>query len=298
MSGLNDCCSPCPDVQTVNVPGVQGEPGADGEDGVNGVNAFTTVAANFVIPAIGANVTVAVGNSTWMVIGQKIWISDGTDQGTFEVVSIPGPSSVELEFLGYVDDSSAGATINSGAGVSPSGAQPALAAALPSAVDYSALTAVGAIDNAAIAVGAGIFDMIFPCTLPSGTGAADMVTTLVIGFKFRIVSWSFVTDVVGVGAGASRVFNMEIGGTDVGTVVSTVTLTEAGTTPKGVVTNGTAISGANTGSAADNFSIEVAAGGTAFTAGSGYFVVRIQNMDTADAIASLADHINDLIAAL
>lgn len=134
MSGLNDCCSPCPDVQTVNVPGVQGEPGADGADGVNGVSAFTTVGADFLVPAIGANVTITVGNSTWMVVGQNIFIEGPAN---FEVVSIPGPSSVELEFLGYDGDVAPGATINSGDGVSPGGLEG------PSSIDDPLLIANG-----------------------------------------------------------------------------------------------------------------------------------------------------------
>lgn len=118
MSGLNDCCSPCPPIQQTNVPGPQGEAGADGADGVNGVSAFTTVGANFIVPAVNANVTITVGNSTWMAVGEPILIEGPAN---FRVVSIPGPSSVELEFLGLSGDVSPGATINSGDMVTPTG---------------------------------------------------------------------------------------------------------------------------------------------------------------------------------
>ena len=138
-----------------------------------------------------------------------------------------------------------------------------------------------------LAAGAGVTTLTFPYSMLAGTGAAEVVTNYVLGYKFKILSWSFVTAVAGVGAAASRVFNMEIVGTDVGTVPSTITLIEAGTATVGSLTAGTAVSGANTGSAAEAFSIEVANGGTQFTAGSGYFLVRVQNMDTADAVASL-----------
>jgi hypothetical protein len=90
---------------------------------------------------------------------------------------------------------------------------------------------------------------------------------------------------------------MEIGGTDVGTVPSTCTIPIANAAV-GTVTAGTAVAGANTGSASDSFSIEIANGGTEFTAGMVTFVVRVQNMDEANAAASLADHVNDLIPAL
>lgn len=139
-----------------------------------------------------------------------------------------------------------------------------------------------------LAAGAGCFTLTIPCTFPAGTSAGDVITNYVLGYKFKILAWSFTTDVPGVGAGASRVFNMEIGTTDVGTVPSTITCTEASTSDIGEQTAGTAVSGANTGASTDSFSIEVANGGTAFTAGSGFFTVKIQNLDTADAIASLA----------
>jgi hypothetical protein len=64
------------------------------------------------------------------------------------------------------------------------------------------------------------------------------------------------------------------------------------------LTSATAITAANVGLATDTFSVEVAAGGTIFTAGAGILFIRVQNMDSANAVASLADHINDLITSL
>lgn len=118
MSGLNDCCNVCPEIQVTNVPGVAGSDGADGDPGVNGVSAFTTVAADFLVPAVNANVTVTVGDSTWMAVGEPIFIEGPAN---FRVVSIPGPSSVELKFLGLSGDVSPGATINAGDVVTPTG---------------------------------------------------------------------------------------------------------------------------------------------------------------------------------
>ena len=63
-------------------------------------------------------------------------------------------------------------------------------------------------------------------------------------------------------------------------------------------TNGTAVTAANTGTATDNISIEMAAGGTVFTAGAGYFLIKIQNLDTADAVASLNASITAINATL
>lgn len=140
-------------------------------------------------------------------------------------------------------------------------------------------------DTIAAGVGVGVWE--FEHTFIGGTSAVEPVTAWTPGHKFKILSWSFVTEVALVGSGGSRVANMEIGTTDVGTSPSTLTIPIANTAV-GTVTAGAAVAGANTGTAADTFSIEIASGGTAFTAGSGTFRVVYQNMDTADAIASLA----------
>lgn len=147
--------------------------------------------------------------------------------------------------------------------------------------------------GAALAAGAGYSLLAIPHTFIGGTSAVESVTTLTLGFKFKIISWAAVTTVALVGSGGSRVANMEIGATDVGTVASTITVPIANTAV-GTVTAGTAVEGANTGAANATFSIEIASGGTAFTAGSVMFLVLIQNMDTADAIASLAANLLDL----
>lgn len=140
-----------------------------------------------------------------------------------------------------------------------------------------------------LAAGVGIETIIHPLTsLATGlsTSAIDLMTARVVGYKFKILSWGFCTTVAGTGAGASQTFNLEIGTTDL--TGGSLNVTLASTSDIGELTNATAITAANTGTAADTISIEMAASGTVFTAGAGYFFIRIQNMDTADAIASLA----------
>lgn len=138
------------------------------------------------------------------------------------------------------------------------------------------------------AAGVGVTTLTFAATslLACGTGAVDLVTNYVPGFKFKVLGWDFTTSLPGTGAGATLVFNMEIGAVDIGSTPSTCTVNLAGTDTLGKRTAGTTVTGANTGSASDTFTIEAAAGGTAFVTGSGEFHVRVQNMDTADAFAS------------
>lgn len=303
MSAASDCNCACPTPTITEIPGSTGAAGDDGTNGTNGVNAYTTLTTlDLTLPAAAGPVVLAtsVGSSAWASIGQVIFITDGTDWGHFRVLTKPSTASFTLEWLDY-DGDAAGLSVIAFAtsSVSPSGIQPPLSAALPTAVDYSALTTAGAVDNLAVASGVGISTLIIPLTsLATGLGALaiDLLTAFVPGYKFKLLSFDFVTTVVGAGAGASQVFNLEIGATNVTGGVLTVTL--ASTSAIGAITSGTAITAANTGTAANNVSLEMAAGGTVFTSGAGYFVINIQNMDTADAVASLSDHVNDLITSL
>lgn len=115
------------------------------------------------------------------------------------------------------------------------------------------------------------------------TSAIDLLTAFTPGYAFEVVSFDFVTTVAGTGSGASQVFNLEIGTTNVTGGVLTVTL--ASTDTIGKVTNGTAITAANTGTAASTISIEMAASGTVFTAGAGYFVIGLRNTTTSGVFA-------------
>lgn len=280
MSVANTCCSDCDDV-AVNTPGSAG------------VNAYTTTTADFTIPAIGATVNISVGTNVWMGVGQKIFVSDGTYVGTFEVQSFTGSTGVTAEFMGYTDDSSPTDVIASGAKVSPSGVQ-RLLSGITTFTDNSGGTA-----SDTIAVGVGKYFITVPLTsLATGlsTSAIDILTNLVVGHAFKLLSFDWVTTIVGAGAGASQTFNLEINTTNV--TGGSLNPTLASTASIGGVTAGSAITANNTGSASDTISIEMAAGGTVFSSGAGYFVIHIQNMDTANAFASVAEKVDDILNGL
>lgn len=125
MSSVLDCCSPCGTVQNTLVPGIEGAPGLDG---TSGINAFSTVATDFIVPAIAGNVTIDVDSSVWLVIGQVVIIGSGFTNPAaggpahFSVASIPTSATVELTFLGSVGDVTPGESILAGATLSPSAA--------------------------------------------------------------------------------------------------------------------------------------------------------------------------------
>lgn len=110
------------------------------------------------------------------------------------------------------------------------------------------------------------------------TAAADIMTNYAPGFAFKVLDIQFVVTTLGTGASASMVFNAEIGTTNLTGGVLTLLLADA--TPLGKKTAATAITALNVGTAADTLSLEVAASGTVFTAGAGFFMIEIQNLDT------------------
>lgn len=169
----------------------------------------------------------------------------------------------------------------------------------PSSADETALTdsTGGSVAAYSLAVGVGKTTISIPLQLASmTTAAADLVTEYTPGYKFKILAVDFITTTLGAGSGASQTLNLEIGTTNVTGGVVNPTLSSTNTLGK--LTAGTSVTAANTGSATDVLSVEVAASGTVFTGGAGILLITIQNMDTADAFAREAVLENRLRAVL
>lgn len=121
-----DCCEPCETPVTTSIPGAQGDAGDAGAAGEDGVNAFTYTTANFTMPAEGANVTVAVQNSTWLVSIQKLYVAFA---GYLEVQSMPTSTSVILKNIEntaaseYLENAAPGSVIPALSKISPAGVQ-------------------------------------------------------------------------------------------------------------------------------------------------------------------------------
>lgn len=116
-------------VYTFAIPGPAGSGGTPGVNGTDGVNAFTTTTASFVMPAEGANVTIAVVTSVWVGLGQVVFIVVGGSVGWFSVVATPTATSLTVQNLKdtatgvYVGNSVPGTVFASGATISPGGLQ-------------------------------------------------------------------------------------------------------------------------------------------------------------------------------
>lgn len=255
----------------------------------------TTTTADFTIPAIGANVSVPDGfihveTTAAYQVGETLFVSDGADWGAFEIITLSSSTTFVAKFLGHIGDSAPAAVIDSGATVTPTGTQPPLSGALPTAfTDNSTGT-----PSDTIAAGVGISTFAFQ-TLLADIADGDLMTDFPLGYKFKILAFDFVTESAATTPAKQSTIHLEIGATPVtGGVIS---LTSASCTPKGVITAGTAVTALNTGAATDLISI-VAATTSTFIQGSGTFYITVQNMDSADSIASLADHLNDVLVAL
>lgn len=99
------CAPPCPSNPQTAVPGPAGE------------NAFSFTTANFTQPVVGGTVTVGLTHDGWVSPGQTVFVQGG---GFYQVVSVSG-LNVLLDNTGNSGNASPGATILSGAKVSPGG---------------------------------------------------------------------------------------------------------------------------------------------------------------------------------
>ncbi len=129
MSFSVDCCQPscCPTTTVVNVPGVEGPAGTDGTNGTNGQSAFTLTTADFIIPPAddATPVTVAVASTSWMAVGEPLFMPDGL---FFIVAAIIDSTHVQVVYPAWESNVNAGNTISAGTKVTPSGWQPAVPA--------------------------------------------------------------------------------------------------------------------------------------------------------------------------
>lgn len=107
------------------------------------------------------------------------------------------------------------------------------------------------------------------------TVAVDLVTAFTPGVRGKIENLALIVSTVGQLANATATINCEIGTVD---CTGAMALVLASTTVLGAVVQ-TAITGNNAFTAGDTISIEIATGGTGFTAGAGTLLLRIRTED-------------------
>jgi len=125
------CGDTCVAEATTLVPGPAGAAGAAGAAGTNGTNAYTTLTAQFTMPAVTASGTATVATNVWMAYGQIVAIGDpagAAPYATMRVGAKTGTTQVSLENLetlagAYSDNVAPGTIFPVGTIVSPGGMQ-------------------------------------------------------------------------------------------------------------------------------------------------------------------------------
>lgn len=102
--------------------------------------------------------------------------------------------------------------------------------------------------------------------LPTGTGAATLCAAVALGFRGRIKAARYIADVAATGAGASRTLRLLKNGS---VVVGTATVVLADVDEVGEVKAITIDRALNDFTDTDTLTVDIASGGTAFTAGAG-----------------------------
>lgn len=124
---------------------------------------------------------------------------------------------------------------------------------------------------------AGVYALTIPVTLAQIAGAGDVLTTMTLGHRFRILSADFFVTTAVTTAARAATLNLEIGTTNL--TGGAIALTSANCTPLGVKVAGSAVTAGNVGAASDTLSVE-AASVTAFAEGAGVLQIMVQNLDT------------------
>jgi hypothetical protein len=144
------------------------------------------------------------------------------------------------------------------------------------------------------AAGTGVHTITVPIIL-SKVSAADVLTAYTPGYKFKLLSASFAVSSPATTAAKAATLGLKIGSTSV--TGGSIALTSANSTPLGALVAGSSITAANTGSATDTITV-AATSVTAFVEGEGMLLLKVQNMDTADAHASELRMLNEIRATL
>lgn len=145
-------------------------------------------------------------------------------------------------------------------------------------------------DNTTGAVSTTLAAGVGQVTIPFATNLADITATTLInaytpGYAFKILAIAFIVNKAATTAAKAATITPSIGVTAV--TGGVLALTSANMTPQGTVLAASAITALNVGTAASTITLTASAV-TAFVEGDGWIVIQLQNMDTANAIASLA----------
>lgn len=286
---LNNCACPTPVVTDI--------PGTEGAAGTPGINAYSILTEALEFTAPGQTVFVGVLSKSWMAVGQIVLVSDGINFVTCEVAGFGSGQLVQLTFLDYPGDASIFTVFAIGSSVSVSGRQGATGndgtspASISGVNPFTDNTTGGASD--VLSAGVGIKTLAFYCVQAQITATTIMSFTPGYAFKVLGIQWS--QEIAVTTAAKAATITPAVNGVSV--TGGALALTSAACTPKGTTISGSAITAANVGTNTQTLSL-VASSVTAFSEGTGWIILKIQNMDDANAAASIAAKINNILTYL
>lgn len=176
MSQVTPCCTP------IVIPGPRGPRGPNPVQGTDGHDAFTELSATLTMPVELGSVTANVLDSSWAIIGLKVWV--GT-LGTMLITAIPSATQITLQNMMdtttdvYMDNAAPGTIAGATTLVIPTGGQgpPGVLAGI-SGGDLE-----GNYPNPTLAITSQIGDLV--CN--SGAAVAPRNTRLAMGTATRVL---------------------------------------------------------------------------------------------------------------
>lgn len=209
---------------------------------------------------VAGTITAAITSAAITDIGKRVYMSDSQTFTYTATSNTPIGTVIRWNATGYV--------------------QVAFDA---SNVDYVPLVDnTGGTAGSSMAAGAAVTNISFFTNLIDITAAT--LVNYVPGFAFQITGFSFTVSKAATTGSKLATVTPYIAGTI--TTGGVLALTSANCTPVGTNTAATAITAANTGTAAQAITL-VGSAVTAFVEGTGWFNLKIVNLDLANALASL-----------
>jgi hypothetical protein len=226
------------------------------------VNSVATNGATDISVRASGNVQLAITSAAVGDIGNSVYASDGA---TFTYTA--GGNSRIGYVVRWVSTGNVIVSFSGGGG------------AATTLTDSTTGTA-----STTLAAGAGVMTVPLYVNLADITAGA-LLTTYVPGYAFKVLGVSFGVEKAATTAAKLATITPAITGVSI--TGGVLALTSANCAPQGTVVAGSAVTALNTGAATDSITLTGSAV-TSFVEGGGWILLKIQNMDTANAISSLA----------
>jgi microcystin-dependent protein len=98
-TGSTGATGPAGSTGATGPTGAQGSTGAAGTNGTNGLNAFNVTSGPFTVPPVGQTVNVTLGDASWIVLGQYVYVDGAAGIGVAGVLQVVGKTGNQISLL-------------------------------------------------------------------------------------------------------------------------------------------------------------------------------------------------------